>query len=155
MAKQSQTPETSTDRKAQRIALSALKPNAANPRKIDKDQFAKLVDSLLIFPRMMELRPIVVDAQKVVLGGNMRLRALESIAQMTPEELADRLGHIPQYKSKKKAEKEALQSYWAALLDCPSCVKVTMIGVVHPRLHHRITWKYAVPKILNERYRKN
>lgn len=39
-------------------------------------------------------------------------------------------------------------------IDCPSCIKVTMMGVVYPRLHHRITWKYAVPKILNERYRR-
>lgn len=122
MKKQSQSPETSTDRKTQRIALSALEPNAANPRKIDKDQFAKLVDSLLVFPRMMELRPIVIDARKVVLGGNMRLKALETIAQMAPEELAERLGRLRQYKSKKKAEKDALQSYWASFLDKPEAV---------------------------------
>lgn len=112
---------TTSDRKTQRLALSALKANAANPRKISEDKFKKLVDSLLIFPRMLDLRPVVVDGTDTVLGGNMRLRALETIAQMTPEELAERLGHIRQYKSKKKAEKEFLQTYWASFLDKPEC----------------------------------
>lgn len=113
--------QNTSDRKTQRLALSALKHNAANPRKISDDKFKKLVDSLLIFPRMLDLRPAVVDGTNTVLGGNMRLRALDTIAQMTPEELAERLGHIRQYKSKKKAEKEYLQSYWASFLDKPEC----------------------------------
>ena len=40
------------------------------------------------------------------------------------------------------------------VLDCPSCVKITMMGVNHKRLHHHTTWKLAVPRILNEKWRK-
>lgn len=47
-----------------------------------------------------------------------------------------------------------LKSFYS-VLDNPSCTKITMMRTVHPRLHHQITWKYAVPRILNERYRKN
>ena len=36
----------------------------------------------------------------------------------------------------------------------PSCVKIGLIGVGHRRIHHKIYWKNAVPKILNEKYRK-
>ena len=59
----------------QRVALSAIKPNPDNPRVIRDERFAKLVQSIKDFPEMLDLRPIVVNADGVVLGGNMRLRA--------------------------------------------------------------------------------
>lgn len=57
--------------------ISEVKPNPENPRKISSDKFEKLVDSIKKFPEMLELRPIVVNRDMVVLGGNMRLRACE------------------------------------------------------------------------------
>jgi len=60
-----------------RVALSSIKPNPDNPRIIKDDKFRKLVDSIRSFPEMLELRPIVVNADNVVLGGNMRLRACQ------------------------------------------------------------------------------
>ena len=50
-----------------------LAPN--NPRVIKNDKFRKLVRSIQEFPEMLKVRPIVVDEENVVLGGNMRLRA--------------------------------------------------------------------------------
>lgn len=61
------------------MLLSAIKANPANPRLIKDDRFAKLVQSLKDFPAMMELRPIITDAEGVVLGGNMRLSALKEL----------------------------------------------------------------------------
>jgi ParB-like chromosome segregation protein Spo0J len=58
-----------------RMPLKAVKSNPNNPRVIKDDKFRKLVQSIKDFPEMLELRPIVVDADGVVLGGNMRLRA--------------------------------------------------------------------------------
>ena len=49
--------------------------NGANPRTITKEKFSKLVTSILVLPKMLELRPIVVDNTFTALGGNMRLRA--------------------------------------------------------------------------------
>ena len=60
-----------------RIATSKLKTNPNNPRAIRKDQLNKLVKSLREFPEMLEARPIVVDPDFVVLGGNMRLKAAQ------------------------------------------------------------------------------
>jgi hypothetical protein len=59
------------------IKVSNLKPHPNNPRIIKDDKFQKLVKSLKEFPEMLEARPIVVNEQLIVLGGNMRLRALE------------------------------------------------------------------------------
>ncbi len=61
------------------IQTSKLKENPDNPRSISDEKFAKLVQSIKAFPEMLELRPIVVDSEMVVLGGNMRLKALKEI----------------------------------------------------------------------------
>jgi len=58
-----------------KIKLSEIKPNPNNPRIIKDDKFKKLVKSIQDFPEMLELRPIVVNDDMIVLGGNMRLKA--------------------------------------------------------------------------------
>ena len=55
--------------------ISEIKPNPQNPRTIEDHKFKLLVKSIKAFPEMLELRPIVVDEDLQVLGGNMRLRA--------------------------------------------------------------------------------
>jgi ParB-like chromosome segregation protein Spo0J len=57
------------------IKLSKLKRNPTNPRILKDDKFAKLTQSIKDFPQMLEIRPIVVNDDMVVLGGNMRLKA--------------------------------------------------------------------------------
>ena len=61
------------------MKLSDIKPNPNNPRIIKDDKFAKLCNSIRDFPKMMELRPIVVNEDMIVLGGNMRLKALKEL----------------------------------------------------------------------------
>jgi DNA modification methylase len=61
------------------MKLSEIKPNPNNPRIIKDDNFQKLVKSIEEFPKMMALRPIVVDEDGMVLGGNMRLKALQHL----------------------------------------------------------------------------
>jgi DNA modification methylase len=55
--------------------INEIKPNSNNPRIIKDDKFKKLVKSIQDFPQMLELRPIVIDENNIVLGGNMRLKA--------------------------------------------------------------------------------
>jgi DNA modification methylase len=55
--------------------ISEIKSNPNNPRIIKDDKFKKLVQSIKDFPEMLEKRPIVVNKDMVVLGGNMRLKA--------------------------------------------------------------------------------
>jgi ParB-like chromosome segregation protein Spo0J len=57
------------------VAINSITPNANNPRIIKDEKFNKLVKSIAEFPKMLQLRPIVVDAHNIVLGGNMRLKA--------------------------------------------------------------------------------
>lgn len=61
------------------MKLSEIKPNPDNPRIIRDEHFAKLKKSIQEFPQMMEKRPIVVDENNMILGGNMRFRALQDI----------------------------------------------------------------------------
>ena len=57
------------------VKISEIKANPNNPRLVKDDKFAKLVQSIKDFPKMLELRPIVVNDDMIVLGGNMRLKA--------------------------------------------------------------------------------
>ena len=59
------------------IAISKVRPNEDNPRYIKDEKFKKLVQSLRDFPEMANVRPIVVNTEMVVLGGNMRLKAMQ------------------------------------------------------------------------------
>jgi len=59
----------------QQVKISKVKGNPDNPRIIKNDKFKKLVKSIQEFPEMLKLRPIVVDEDMMVLGGNMRLKA--------------------------------------------------------------------------------
>jgi len=61
--------------KTVKVKISDIKANPNNPRLIKDDNFAKLVQSVTEFPEMLEIRPIVVNSEMVVLGGNMRLKA--------------------------------------------------------------------------------
>jgi len=61
------------------ILLKSLKENEKNPRFIKDERFKKLVKSISEFPRMMGLRPIVVEDDGTILGGNMRYRALKEL----------------------------------------------------------------------------
>lgn len=62
-----------------KIKLSSIKPNPVNPRLIRGEAFKKLVKSIEEFPKMMELRPIIVDEEDTILGGNMRFKALKKL----------------------------------------------------------------------------
>ena len=63
----------------QKVKIGILNQNANNPRIIKDEKFKKLVKSIKEFPKMLQIRPIVVDENNVVLGGNMRLRACKEV----------------------------------------------------------------------------
>lgn len=84
------------EREQKTVKLSEIKPNPDNPRVIKRNQLKSLQKSLSDFPEMMKLRPIVVDEDGVILGGNMRYQALlangatetevETVSGLTPEQ---------------------------------------------------------------------
>ena len=62
-----------------KMKLKDINPNPNNPRLVKDDRFKKLVASIEQFPEMMELRPMIVDENNVILGGNMRYKALKEL----------------------------------------------------------------------------
>jgi ParB-like chromosome segregation protein Spo0J len=75
-----------------KIPIEALKKNPDNPRIIKDDKFKKLIESVKSFPEMLELRPIVVNSEMMILGGNMRFAACkEAGLKEVPVVVADNL----------------------------------------------------------------
>jgi hypothetical protein len=74
------------------VKIGDVKINPNNPRLIKDDKFAKLVQSIKDLPQMLDIRPIVVNSDMVVLGGNMRLKACkEAGLKQVPIIIADNL----------------------------------------------------------------
>lgn len=105
--------------KTEQVKLSQVKINSDNPRTITKEKFNKLINSILVFPKMLELRPIVVDNKMSALGGNMRTEALRAISKMSVEEIAQRLHGIADFVEKSEGERKVLVDYWENWLDNP------------------------------------
>lgn len=106
----------------EKIKLTQLHVNTRNPRKISDKNLAKLVRSLLVLPKMMELRPIVVDDTFKPLGGNQRYKALTAISQMDIKEVEANLRESRDFKKKTQPEQEALLDYWGKWLRDPSAL---------------------------------
>lgn len=106
--------------KTETVHLSQIQVNGANPRIIKDDKFEKLINSILVLPKMLELRPIVVDNVMIALGGNMRYRALSAISEMSEEELKSRLSGIRDFQKKTQVEQDNLVEYWVRWKDKPT-----------------------------------
>ena len=106
--------------KTETVKLSQIQVNRANPRQITDAKFQKLIDSILALPKMLELRPIVVDDMMTALGGNMRFRALSAIAGMDDAELTGRLDANRDVQKKTGAEREVLRDHWLKWKDSPT-----------------------------------
>ena len=63
----------------EKVGIETIFENTTNPRSINKHKFQKLVNSVKDFPEMLSLRPIVVNGDMVILGGNMRYKACKEI----------------------------------------------------------------------------
>lgn len=94
------------------VKLSQVQINSSNPRNISETKFEKLINSILVLPKMLDLRPIIVDSTFVALGGNMRLRALTTISDMHEDELKCRLSESKDFRKKTTIEQNILLDYW-------------------------------------------
>ena len=98
------------------LPLAKIKANQQNPRIISESKLKKLINSLLVFPKMMSLRPITLDDKNCVLGGNMRQTALGRISQMTFEELQAHIETLPEYNELPDGGHEVLE-FWGKFLE--------------------------------------
>lgn len=100
----------------QKIKLDKIQINKDNPRIITKKKMDKLVNSILVFPKMLDIRPIVVDSGMTVLGGNQRTEALRKISRMSPNKIAETLSSISDFKKMREEEKKDLIRFWESWL---------------------------------------
>ena len=96
--------------KIENINLHDLVENQDNPRSIEPQQMQKLVESILTFPKMLQMRPIVCNENRVILGGNMRFRALLNIEQMEDEAIRNAIEAVALKLT--DGEKQQLCSHW-------------------------------------------
>lgn len=96
------------------IKLSKVRVNDKNPRTITEDKLRRLVESILVFPKMLTIRPIVIDDKGVALGGNMRTRALKEIKKLGRDGLQARLQQIRQFNNKPVEEQNEIIQHWDA-----------------------------------------
>ena len=84
------------------MKLSEIKSNPNNPRVIKDHKFEKLKKSISEFPKMMELRPMVINEDNIVLGGNMRLKDLKDLGyKEVPEEWVKRASDLTEEETRR------------------------------------------------------
>lgn len=103
----------------EKLDIRKLSVNPENPRTASEFMEGKLIESILVFPKMLEVRPIVVNSENVVLGGNMRLAMLKKILEMEDDEIEDYLFNQKKFRLMPKEEKDELFKYWAKFKSRP------------------------------------
>ena len=120
--------------KTEIVKLSQIQVNGSNPRIIKDDKFDKLINSILVLPKMLVLRPIVVDDTFVVLHLFRNalcylaseiydiyvIRNVHDKIHMSIEEINKRLSGMRDFQRKTEAEQEKLSLYWATWKDNPT-----------------------------------
>lgn len=93
--------------------IRKLKPNPDNPRTMSEFMEGKLIESLLVFPKMLELRPILVNQEDVIVGGNGRVQCLNKILELDDNEIEDYMFNQKKFRMASDEEKTALLAFWA------------------------------------------
>ena len=93
------------------MQLSDIRINPANPRTIKDAQFKKLCRSIEAFPEMLAVRPIVVDEDNLILGGNMRYQALRHLGRKTiPDDWVRRIEGLTEARKREFIAKDNASS---------------------------------------------
>lgn len=98
---------------SEKFDIRKLSVNPENPRTASEFMEGKLIESILVFPKMLEVRPIVVNKENTVLGGNMRLAMLKRIVEMDNDEIEDYLFNQKKFRLMPNSGKEGLKKFWA------------------------------------------
>lgn len=97
---------------SEKVLIAQLRENNENPRVITDENLQKLIRSILTFPTMLDIRKIVLNADNVIIGGNMRFRALLAILAMSDEELIEQISRAAQGRQKTDGEILAIEEQW-------------------------------------------
>lgn len=116
-----------------KVPIAKLQANPENPRFIRDDRFRKLVDSVKQFPQMLELRPVVVNSDYMILGGNMRYQAaLNAGLKDIPVVVADGLTEQQQREFIIKDNVSSGDWQWESLANTWDSIELTDWGLNTP-----------------------
>lgn len=104
---------------SEKLDIRTLSVNPENPRTASEFMEGKLIESILVFPKMLEVRPIVVNGENTVLGGNMRLSMLKKILEMEDDEIEDYMFNQKKFRLMPNEGKEQLREYWKKFKEEP------------------------------------
>lgn len=104
---------------SEKLDIRTLSVNPENPRTASEFMEGKLIESILVFPKMLEVRPIVVNKENTVLGGNMRLAMLKKIVEMEDDEIEDYMFNQKKFRLMPNEDKEQLREYWRKFKEEP------------------------------------
>lgn len=102
-----------------KVSLSKLKENPDNPRMMSEFMLGKLTESVLVFPKMLHIRPITVNKDFVTLGGNQRLQVLNNIANMEEVEIEEYMLNQSKYRMASDEKKQEYKDFWRKWLKKP------------------------------------
>lgn len=102
-----------------KIKIDELVINPINPRKIRIEQKRRLQQSVMLFPKMLGIRDIIVNKKNVVLGGNQRTSVLKEIINTTPLDWMVVLQENEKWTTMTEKEREAVVEYWKKWTENP------------------------------------
>lgn len=139
------------------LPVDEIKTWEGNPRQITKEDFDRLVDSILSFPQMLfYIRPLVIDSDKATRGGNMRLEALKHITTLSATQINIKLEEMPSFKKKAEKTQNYVRNFWAEWLKNPVAPYISAEEMTEDELREFVikdnvsggTWDYD--KLANE-----
>lgn len=95
-----------------RIKVEELVINPINPRKIRIEQKRRLQQSVMLFPKMLTVRDIIVNKDNIVLAGNQRTSILKEIVNTTPLDWMVVLQENEKWTNLTETEREKVLEYW-------------------------------------------
>lgn len=99
--------------------INDLAINPDNPRTISEFMEGKLIESILVFPQMLELRPILINKNNIIIGGNQRVSVLKKIAEMEQVDIENYLFNQKKFRKLSEQEKYELLNYWELWKETP------------------------------------
>lgn len=94
------------------IDITNLYIHPQNPREMSEFMEDKLVENILVFPKMLEARPVIMNRNNVLLRGNQRLKCLRRILDMTTDAIEEKMENQRNYRDLDDRSKRELLDYW-------------------------------------------
>lgn len=91
-----------------------------NPRKMSPFMEDKTIESLLVYAKMLSVRPVIINAENVVIGGNQRITMLRKIIGFSRDEIKSRLMNQKKFRMMPESEQTAILDYWDKWKDNPT-----------------------------------